>query len=98
MNPRLARDALKQFSDGELLEELVRRKNVRKTNMPKHWCDDCAHFKAFGLGPIDLMPDNYNPCQKNHKMQFMPPEDYDFINYGFYRSVCADRDERNGDG
>ncbi len=39
------------------------------------------------------MPDNYNPCIKEHKMQFRAPDEYNWTSddWGFFRLHCADR-------
>ena len=81
---------LDMFDNDELIEELARRRNEREINKPERWCDDCKHFKTWGKQGDP--PDHYNPCAKGHKMIFAVPENcYD--EFGFYRRVCADRQE-----
>lgn len=45
----MTRALLAQFSDGELLEELVRRKNGDDTGSRSDikFCDECEHFKPY---------------------------------------------------
>lgn len=89
MNP------FKAFTDEQLIEELLRRRNDARTKAPPdRWCEDCAHFTTWSeeerKGP---MPEDFNPCTKGHKMQFqMPDDDYLFdAPYGFFRRICVDR-------
>ncbi|MFG5411473.1 hypothetical protein ABXN37_29275, partial [Piscinibacter sakaiensis] len=91
---------LATFTEDQLLEELIRRRNQRTTAHPEHWCHDCQHYKAWdeverprdAIGRIPRCPDDFNPCTKGHKMQFVVPEDYpDGQEWGYYRKVCADR-------
>jgi hypothetical protein len=92
----MQRQPLKDYSDGELINELARRNNVREKSRPEKWCHDCENFKGWD---DDLerkhkaMTASYNPCQKGHKMQFVMPEDCGDADYGFYRRSCEDRDE-----
>jgi len=82
---------LEDFSEDELIEELARRRNARQVSKPDRWCCDCANFRYWkGRGEP---PDDYNPCQKKHVMEFVVPEDYCDEDYGYYRRVCADRTE-----
>jgi hypothetical protein len=79
--------------DDWLLEELIRRRNAEPVAKPKHWCHDCAHWKAWNEVPREgQMPDSFNPCTKGHTMQFVVPQEID-DEHGFYRHVCADREE-----
>lgn len=89
MPKKSPRDSLKQFSTDELLAEIVRRRNSEAVSRPKAWCEDCAHF----VPSMDInCGDDYNPCSKGHVMQFHSPEDVHFDEYGFYRTVCQDRE------
>lgn len=81
---------LRDFTDDDLLAELVRRRNGRTVAKPEHWCHDCDHFKAWNEAPRKgEMPESFNPCTNGHAMKFRAPEDYG-DDYGFYRLVCAD--------
>lgn len=83
---------LKSFTDDQLLEELIQRRNGRSVNKPEHWCHDCRNFVAWDDAKRkSLMPETFNPCTKGHSMLFVVPEEID-DEYGFYRRVCADRD------
>lgn len=85
---------LKFYSDDELIEELVKRRNNRRDEMPEHWCTDCRNFVAWNEAPRPRkaeMPDNFNACTKGHTMQFVTPQDID-DDYGFYRRICTDWD------
>lgn len=91
MNPEL-----KKFTEEELLEELVRRKNRRGDQRAKaanRWCDDCENF-IFWEKACDP-PDDYNPCSRGHEMKFCTPDSPN-DDYGFYRIVCSDRVARKG--
>ncbi len=82
---------LTAFSDDELLEEILRRKNKSEHEDPeRQWCDDCHNFRHYGF--IEAMPDNYNPCSKGHKMSFHCP-DSPSDEFGYYRRVCLDRED-----
>lgn len=81
---------LASYTEEELLEELVRRKNGSTKREPEVWCDDCANFKTWA-GKNDP-PDSYNPCIKKHEMKFWTPADYEDP-CGYYRRVCGDRTE-----
>lgn len=90
--------ALAMFSDEELIEELARRANRRDLENIKHWCHDCRNFKPWGerhhRGRELPMPDNYNPCVKEHAMNLRLPELHqDPHSGGFYLPVCSDREE-----
>lgn len=80
---------LKAFSTDELLEEIVRRRNVRERRPVESWCDECAHFKTAPKGAAD----DYNPCQRGHRMAFWMPQEHEGPAgvFGYYRRVCADR-------
>ena len=79
---------LSKFSEAELLEEIVRRKNRREQKRPVRFCESCDHFVLNA----DKDDDDANPCSKGHKMSFRMPENYgDLDNFGFYRLICADR-------
>ena len=87
---------LRDYTENQLLEELARRANARGTKKPDHWCHDCAHFVAWFdrvPAPRKDCPEDYNPCAKGHAMKFIVPEEIG-DEYGFYRSVCADRDAK----
>ena len=81
---------LSDYSDGELLEELVRRKNGddegRRDDI--NFCDNCDHFVPWDDGAA--VPPQYNPCSLGHDMQFRTPVGYS-NDWGFFRRVCADR-------
>lgn len=82
---------LKAYTIDQLLEELVRRRNVAEARKepPEQWCEACTHFKTERLAV-----DRYNPCQKRHKMKFfMPPQGGDphSTDFGYYRNCCPDR-------
>lgn len=91
---------LRHFSTPQLIEELARRTNAAPTKRPERWCEDCSHFVVW-VEREDAAnwacPDDYNPCQKGHAMAFVAPEHID-DDYGFYRTVCADRAESVEDG
>ena len=76
---------LSKFSEAELLEEIVRRKNMREQKRPVKFCESCDNF-------VLTADDDANPCSKGHKLSFRMPDDYgDLDNFGFYRLICADR-------
>jgi hypothetical protein len=86
---------LKHFTDDQLIEELVRRRNKRRdAGQVEQWCHDCTNFVAWNEADRKgrPMPDDFNPCTKGHKMAFVTPEDIG-DDYGYYRRVCADRSE-----
>lgn len=83
---------LASFTDEQLLEELIRRRNARTVATPKHWCHDCRNFVAWDeVRRKGEMPDDFNPCTKGHEMKFIVPQEIG-DEHGFYLSVCADRD------
>lgn len=85
---------LKRFSTQQLLEELVRRQNVRTHAKPEAWCHDCRHYETWADKPRrGECPDDFNPCTKGHAMLFVVPEEID-DDFGYYRNVCADREAR----
>ncbi len=84
---------LRHFSTPQLIEELARRANAKPTRRTEQWCEDCSHFVAWvdqAQAEKKDYPDDYNPCQKGHAMAFVAPEHIG-DDYGFYRTVCADR-------
>jgi hypothetical protein len=82
---------LRRFGTDQLIEELARRQNEAPIVTPANWCHDCANYVAWNDAPRKTeMPDNFNACTKGHPMKFVAPEDMD-DEYGFYRTVCADR-------
>lgn len=82
---------LAKFSEDEILEELVRRRNTKlMEKTPSRWCEDCAHFKVWKerYDP----PSSYNPCDMGHAMSFwMPKGQNPHAPQGFYLRVCKDR-------
>lgn len=85
-DPSVLSAALKQCSEDQLIEELMRRRNAREQADIKDWCHDCAHYATDPRAD-----DTYNPCQRNHKMKFKVPDSEGDYDWGFYRRVCADR-------
>ncbi|WP_300727389.1 hypothetical protein [Pseudomonas sp.] len=81
------------FTDEDLLEELVRRRNAAKRDyQPAKFCEDCMRFRTWG-GAGDP-PKTYNPCGKKHRMEFHAPASYGQLNdFGYYRAICTDRQE-----
>jgi hypothetical protein len=81
---------LREATEDELLEELARRRNARQTTRVSKFCDTCANFAT----KVDA-DDSYNPCTKGHTMNFQMPEGYPDADddWGFYRRVCADRQD-----
>lgn len=80
---------LRDATQAQLLEELVRRQNkATREQPPEQWCDDCVHFKASTTAT-----EKYNPCQKRHAMDFYFPQDFEGPHgtCGYYRTVCPDR-------
>ena len=90
---------LRGFSTAQLIEELARRSNEHRTSQPRDWCENCTHFIAWAEGktPDAPMPDDYNPCAMRHTMRFQVPESVGDTDYGYYRSVCADRQPRENE-
>lgn len=83
---------LTDYTDDQLLEEIVRRQNARKTERPEQWCHDCLHFKVWDKSGDP--PQSWNVCGKGHENHFYSPQDCDEAirgEFGFYRRVCADR-------
>ena len=81
------------FTDDELLEEIVRRRNSTKRNrQPARWCEECLNFRTWsekGSAPAD-----YNPCSKKHQMDFYTPTAWQSPEcFGHYRTICTDRQE-----
>lgn len=88
-----------RYTTEQLIEELARRANQRETKKPRAWCEDCKRFVPWNDGPTPHlpMPEKYNACSAGHEMKFVAPEGYG-DDYGFYRTVCKDRDELTKDG
>lgn len=88
---------LADFSDDQLLEEILRRRNGdddgRRDDIS--FCDQCDHFVPWAEDTD--MPKQYNPCSFGHDLQFRTPIGYDCVSWGFFRRVCPDRLERKGD-
>jgi hypothetical protein len=86
--------SLRRYSTEQLVDELARRRCEQTPVRPQHWCDDCAHFVAWGdverADPLLQMPEGFNPCTKAHKMSFRTPVDFS-EDWGFYRRGCGDR-------
>ena len=81
------------FSDDELLEELVRRKNEddEGSRGDIKFCESCEHFVPWeGKGEL---PKKYNPCPFGHDLKFRMPVGYS-DDWGFFRRVCSDRLEK----
>ena len=87
---------LSQFSDDQLFEEIVRRRNGDDNGNRGdiQFCDNCEHFIAWDE-KTDT-PKGYNPCSFGHDLQFRTPIGYE-NDWGFFRRVCADRLERKED-
>lgn len=81
--------SLENYTDNELLEELVRRRNIAADEKPKQWCEDCKNFVCWT--EKNDPPDGYNPCSKKHEMKFFMPECPAVEACGFYRTICSDR-------
>ena len=91
---------LRDYSTDQLIEELARRRNIRDTMNPKHWCHDCTNFVAWldkVPEPRETCPDNYNACTKGKVMKFKAPEEIG-DEWGFYLQVCEYRDLKPGNG
>lgn len=86
--------SIANYSEAELLEELARRcTHKEQKQQVARWCHNCTHFTTWADDALK-MPDNYNPCSKLHKMFFRMPEgDPHDEESGFYKVVCADRDD-----
>ncbi|SDG86269.1 hypothetical protein SAMN05216588_101224 [Pseudomonas flavescens] len=84
---------LDHFTDDQLFEELVRRRNSAKSKrQPARWCEQCLNFRTWtGRGEV---PDDYNPCAMKHHMEFHTPTAWQSPEcYGHYRTICTDRQE-----
>jgi hypothetical protein len=79
---------LEGYSEAELLEELVRRRNRLAEDTPTQWCEECVHF----ITKADAN-ERYNPCNKRHRMRFHLGEHPMGDDTGYYRTVCADREQ-----
>lgn len=81
---------LADFSDDELWEEFLRRRNGdndgRRDDI--RFCDACEHFVAWSES--DDPPKTYNPCSFGHDLSFRLPVGYS-DELGFFRRVCPDR-------
>ena len=91
LNSTQMTNPLQKFSTDSLLEELVRRRNIRDrrdATIPLKHCDECANFAT----PTEIGP-NVWQCGKGHRMTFREPEDGNPNpdTWGFYRRVCKDR-------
>lgn len=92
--------SLSAFTDDQLQAELARRLRARSDDRerePLPWCYNCVRF-LFWTETRDP-PDDYNPCEKGHKMNFRMPADISEAHrgdYGHYLRRCADRVEREG--
>jgi len=75
---------LSDFSDDELLEEIVRRKNGDDEGCRGDikFCDECEHFVKWEGGDL---PEKYSPCVFGHDVKFRAPVDYS-NQWGFFRS------------
>lgn len=84
---------LDNFSDDELLEELVRRRNSEmKGRKPARWCEECLNFRTWS--ERSAVPADYNPCAKSHQMAFHTPTAWQSPEcFGHYRTICTDRQE-----
>lgn len=89
--------SLKDFTDAQLIAELMRRENAKVRLVIENFCDDCINFRPWNRD-VGIMPDEYNPCSKRHKMNFKLPEGHDDPhggNFGFYLNCCPDSDFRD---
>lgn len=82
--------SLSDYTDEDLLEELAGRERRRRERAPIKPCDECRNFKAWDTAAGTPL-DDYNPCQKEHRMSFKEPDSPTTYDWGFYRRVCADR-------
>lgn len=81
---------LAPYSDDELLEEIVRRRQQPRGEQNGPWCEECAHFKTWPHASDP--PPSYNPCSKRHTPAFWLPMPWEAPeHFGFYRTICADR-------
>ena len=81
------------FTDDELLEEIVRRRNSNKSNrQPARWCEECLNFRTWS--EKSQVPADYNPCSKKHQMDFHTPTAWQSPEcFGHHRTICTDRQE-----
>ena len=78
------------YTDAELLAEVVRRRQERERTKPTAWCDECKYFSgATGDGQMIA-----NPCTKEHKMLFLMPDSSSDVEWGYYKRWCHDRREK----
>lgn len=84
---------LKKIPSDDLENELHRRRRWREDHTPRPipYCDECSHFAAY-TGGMDMMQNDYNPCQRGHKMNFRMPDGPTTHDWGFYRIGCKDRE------
>lgn len=84
---------LDAYTDQQLMDELLERRLEREQeDVPKPWCDECRHFKAWKKRGDP--PDTYNPCSKSLVMRFHFPEPWeDPHEAGYFRRNCSDRAE-----
>jgi hypothetical protein len=84
---------LDAFTDDELFEEIVRRRNGAKSSrMPARWCEECLNFRTWEEKSDP--PKGYNPCSKKHQMEFHTPTSWQSPEcFGHYRTICTDRQE-----
>ena len=82
---------LSEYSDDELFEELIRRRNADDGGRRDYisFCDHCEHFVPWSESSDP--PQKYNPCSFGHDMNFRTPTGYDDVSWGFFRRVCPDR-------
>ena len=87
---------LAEFSDDELFEEIVRRRNGddEGNRGDIQFCDQCDHFVPWSDG--SAVPPQYNPCSFGHDLHFRTPVGYT-DDWGFFLRVCAVRLERKDD-
>ena len=84
---------LDHFTDDELLEELVRRRNSDKSSrQPARWCEECLNYRTWT--EQSAVPPGYNPCTKGNQMEFYTPSKWQSPDcLGHYRTICTDRQE-----
>lgn len=89
-------EKLSPFSTDQLLQEIVRRRNIvpRKDPYKIKFCDSCVHARFWDKQSDP--PRNFNVCSKGHELSFHMPEPWESPDapYGFYRRVCADRSDK----
>ena len=73
-----------EFSDDELLEEIVRRKNGDDEGARGDikFCDNCEHFVVWEGNKAP--PEKYSPCAFSHDVKFRVPVGYS-DEWGFFR-------------